>query len=202
MFSTVVGSFPVELETSPSFKDKFLNIFGLYDPYKSAIKKAVFHQLESGVDIISDGQVRGDMVGSFSKYIPGMQFEHNSTIITSKIRAPVKEITVDDLKYAKSILKDYYSGSIPENKGVKGIITGPSTIVHSSRIESFYKNKNDAMSSLQVMYDNPQGFTHLFEGDTVEFLEETFYGIKIRKTSGMRELAIIPSMRILKKVNK
>ena len=69
MFSTVVGSFPVELETSPSFKDKFLNIFGLYDPYKSAIKKAVFHQLESGVDIISDGQVRGDMVGSFSKYI-------------------------------------------------------------------------------------------------------------------------------------
>ena len=148
MFSTVVGSFPVELETSPSFKDKFLNIFGLYDPYKSAIKKAVFHQLDSGVDIISDGQVRGDMVGSFSKYIPGMQFEHNSTIITSKIRAPVKEITVDDLKYAKSILKEYYSGSIPENKGVKGIITGPSTIVHSSRIESFYKNKNDAIIDL------------------------------------------------------
>ncbi len=69
-------------------------------------------------------------------------------------------------------------------------------------IKAIAKNKNDAMSSLQVMYDNPQGFTHLFEGDTVEFLEETFYGIKIRKTSGMRELAIIPSMRILKKVNK
>lgn len=148
MFSTVVGSFPVELETSPSFKDKLLNVFGLYDPYKSAIKKAVHYQLDAGVDVISDGQVRGDMVGSFSKYIPGMQFEGNSTVITSKIRNPVKEITTDDLKYAKSILKEYFSGSIPENKGVKGIVTGPSTIVYSSRIESFYKNKNDAIIDL------------------------------------------------------
>ena len=51
----------------------------------------------------------------------------------------------DDLKYAKKVMKDYYGGNIPEGKGVKGIITGPTTIIHSSRIQSFYKNKEDAI---------------------------------------------------------
>lgn len=148
MISTVVGSFPFKLESPKTTKDKLLNLFGMYDSYKIAIKNSVISQLDSGVDIISDGQVRGDMVSSFTKYIPGMTFENNSTVITSKIRNPIKTISIDDLKYAKSILNSYYDNEVPENKGVKGIITGPSTIVFSSRIESFYKNKNDAILDL------------------------------------------------------
>lgn len=148
MFSTVVGSFPVEMEEPASFKDKLLNVFNLYDPYKIAIKKAVHKQLDAGIDVISDGQVRGDMVTAFTKYIPGMKLEGTQTVINGKIRRPSKEITTADLKYANSLINRYYDGDVPDKKGIKGIITGPSTIVYSSRISHFYRNKNDAVLDL------------------------------------------------------
>ena len=148
MRSTVVGSFPAS-ESSPSnFKDKLLNSFGAYDPFKEAIKDSVIAQLDAGVDIISDGQVRGDMVSIFTKYIPGMKIEDGNTFIVGKIRNPTQEISIKDLQYAKKVMSDYYGGRIPEGKGIKGIITGPNTIVHSSRIQSFYKNKEDAIIDL------------------------------------------------------
>ena len=148
MKSTVVGSFPAS-ESSPSnFKDKLLNSFGAYDPFKEAIKSSVIAQLDAGVDIISDGQVRGDMVSIFTKYIPGMKIEDGNTFIVGKIRNPTQEISVKDLLYAKKVMSEYYDGKIPEGKGIKGIITGPNTIVHSSRITSFYKNKEDAIIDL------------------------------------------------------
>ena len=148
MKSTVVGSFPSE-ESSPSnFKDKLLNAFGSFDPFKEAIKSSVIAQLDAGVDIISDGQVRGDMVSIFTKYIPGMKIEEGNTVIVSKIRNPTQEISIKDMQYAKKVMKEYYKGNIPEGKGIKGIITGPNTIVHSSRIQSFYKNKEDAIIDL------------------------------------------------------
>ncbi|WP_298498698.1 methionine synthase [uncultured Methanobrevibacter sp.] len=148
MKSTVVGSFPVEESSPSSFKDKLLNSFGAYDPFKQAIKSSVTAQLDAGVDIISDGQVRGDMVSIFTKYIPGMKIEDGNTVIVSKIRNPIQEISIKDMQYAKKVMKEYYGGKIPEGKGIKGIITGPNTIVHSSRIESFYKNKEDAIIDL------------------------------------------------------
>ena len=148
MKSTVVGSYPVELKEPSSAKDKLLKALGANDPYKEAIKSSVIAQLDAGVDIISDGQVRGDMVSIFTKYIPGMIIEDGNTMIVSKIVRPIHEISVKDLQYAKKVMKDYYGGSIPEGKGVKGIITGPNTIVHSSRIKFFYKNREDAIIDL------------------------------------------------------
>ncbi len=148
MKSTVVGSYPVELSEPSSFKDKLLNAIGAYDPFKQAIKTSVMAQLDAGVDIISDGQVRGDMVSIFTQFIPGMKIVDGNTEIVSKIRNPTREISVNDLKYAKKVMSEYYGGKIPEGKGIKGIITGPNTIVHSSRIRSFYKNKEDAIIDL------------------------------------------------------
>lgn len=148
MRSTVVGSFPVEVKGPSSTKDKLLNAFGAYDPFKEAIKSSVIAQLDAGVDIISDGQVRGDMVSIFTEYIPGMRIVDGNTEIISKIRNPTREISVKDLQFAKRVMKDYFNGSIPEAKGIKGIITGPNTIVHSSRISGFYKNKEDAIIDL------------------------------------------------------
>lgn len=148
MKSTVVGSFPVKNHSPSNAKDKLLNALGAYDSFKKSIEDSVIAQLDAGVDIISDGQVRGDMVSIFTQYIPGMKLEDGNTVIVSKIRKPTKEISIDDLKYAKKIINNYYDGNIPEGKGIKGIITGPTTIVHSSRIESFYKNKEDAIIDL------------------------------------------------------
>ena len=148
MKSTVVGSFPVEVSSPSNFKDKLLNAFGSYDPFKKAIESCVLAQLDAGVDIISDGQVRDDMVSIFTNYIPGMKIEDGNTMIVSKIRRPTQEISVKDLQYAKKVMSNYYNGKIPEGCGVKGIITGPNTIVHSSRILSFYKSKEDAIIDL------------------------------------------------------
>ena len=148
MKSTVVGSFPVDVKGPSSSKDKLLKVFGAYDEYKQSIKDSVIAQLDAGIDIVSDGQVRGDMVSIFTKYIPGMKLEDGNTVIVSKIRSPIQEISVNDLKYAKKVIKDYYNGNSPEGKGIKGIITGPTTIIHSSRIQSFYKNKEDAIIDL------------------------------------------------------
>ena len=77
-----------------------------------------------------------------------MKIEDGNTVIVSKIRNPTQEISIKDMLYAKKVMKEYYGGSIPEGKGIKGIITGPNTIVHSSRIQSFYKNKEDAIIDL------------------------------------------------------
>ena len=81
MISTVVGSFPVEIKSPTTTKDKILKVFGAYDSFKQSIKQTVISQLDAGVDIISDGQVRGDMVSTFTNFIPGMMLEGNNTVI-------------------------------------------------------------------------------------------------------------------------
>ena len=41
MITTVVGSFPLEIKDPKSKKDKFLKIFGSFDPYKNLIEEIV-----------------------------------------------------------------------------------------------------------------------------------------------------------------
>jgi len=145
MYTSVVGSFPNKLKSPNNFKEKFESFFGKYDPYKIAIKEAVNCQLDAKIDVISDGQVRGDMIGSFVKYIPGFKYEKNSSVIVSKILPPLVEITTDDIKYAKLVLESHKNS---ENRSIKGIVTGPCTLIYSSRIEYYYKNKNKAILDL------------------------------------------------------
>lgn len=153
MITTVVGSFPFSLNKATTFKDKLLNVLGSYDPYKLAINEIISAQFNSDIDIVSDGQVRGDMLSSFTKYIPGFKYNMNSSVIVSKILPPGVDITINDINYSIKFLNklmDLKGLSKEEKslKGVKGIVTGPSTIVHSSRIESFYKDKNHAIIDL------------------------------------------------------
>ena len=146
MITTVVGSFGIDLKEPKTLGEKIKSAIGLYDPYKIAIEEAVKLQLNCGIDIIGDGQPRGDMVGSFVKHIPGFSYEMNSSVIVSKIRTPQVDIMIKDLKYAQKVLKARnISGEEAERKGVKLMLTGPSTLVHSSRIESFYKERNPAI---------------------------------------------------------
>jgi len=155
MLTTVVGSYPPIPQEPKTFKDKFLNILGAYDNYKPAIALAVSDQIKAGVDIISDGQVRAGMLEIFANAIPGMMVEDKTPKIVGKIRPSPASICGEDFKYtlkiAQNISKDYGNSkkTLKEGvKGVKGIITGPSTLVFSSRIEGFYKKKDDAIIDL------------------------------------------------------
>jgi len=149
MISTVVGSYPV-ITKHLSGKNKLFNVIGLYDKYKVAIQHSVKSQIKAGIDIISDGQVRGEMVEIFVKSIPGCKIEGNICEINSKIITPCQNIGVQDLKLAIKYMNQELeeldiSSKDKKKKGVKGIITGPSTLIQSSKIGPIYKNKDIAI---------------------------------------------------------
>lgn len=181
MLTTVVGSYPSLPKKPSSLADKISNLFGTYDEYKSAVELAVRDQIEAGIDIISDGQVRDGMVEIFAKEIPGMTVEDGTAAITGKILPPNYPICVGDLKFAlkvaEGISKDY--GQKPKKaleegvKGVKGIVTGPSTLVFSSRMEGFYKKKEDAIIDLAHVLKKEAKFIE-DEGALVVQIDEPF----------------------------
>jgi len=156
MLTTVVGSYPPLLKNPSSFSDKISNVFGTYDVYKSAIELAVKDQVDAGIDIISDGQVRDGMVEIFANSIYGMTVEDNTPKIVGKIMPSPKSICAKDLKFAIKVAEGISAeyGQKPKKnlegsvKGVKGIVTGPSTLVFSSRIEGHYDKKEDAVIDL------------------------------------------------------
>jgi len=118
--TTVVGSYPVV---------KGSGLKSLFDPFKPAVETAVADQVNAGIDIISDGQVRGDMIQAFSGKLPGVKGQD----VVGKIQPASGAITAGDTKYAKS--KSLY---------VKGIITGPSTLAHGLHISTpMYRNKEE-----------------------------------------------------------
>ena len=123
--TTVVGSYPVV---------KGKGIFALVDPLKHAVEVAVADQVAAGIDIISDGQVRGDMIRAFTSHLPGIR----GSSVVGKVQPARQPITVGDTKYALS-----------RHPEVKGILTGPSTLAHGLVIETpFYRNKDDLVPDL------------------------------------------------------
>jgi Methionine synthase II (cobalamin-independent) len=101
---------------------------------KKAVQFAVAEQIRAGVDIISDGQVRADMVNAFVSKLPGIT---EKTVI-GKIQPADKPITVKDTKYA-----------LTQNKYVKGILTGPCTLSYALQIETpQYRNKEEVVMDL------------------------------------------------------
>jgi len=150
MISTVVGSYPVNINSPKTMKNKLFHTLGFYDKCKIAIHHSVKSQVKAGIDIISDGQVRGEMVEVFAKHIPGCKIEKNLCLINSKIMPPSQNIGVKDLKLAIKYMEDELnklniSSKEKSKKGVKGLITGPSTIIQSSKLGSIYKNKDLAI---------------------------------------------------------
>lgn len=154
MLTTVVGSYPVVTRNPESMTEKIKSSLGSFDPFKAALELAVRDQVQAGVDIISDGQVRGSMLEIFAQEIPGMGLDGNKPVIHGKITPAPYSIGADDLKTAikaagnispefnkkEDILTDHkFTNGF---KGVKGIITGPTTLALSSLLEGFYSKEH------------------------------------------------------------
>jgi 5-methyltetrahydropteroyltriglutamate--homocysteine methyltransferase len=123
--TTVVGSYP------PVKKGGFL---GLKDPYQSALRIAVEDQVSAGIDIISDGQVRGDMISIFTSRIPGIKGNR----VIGRVSPPQKPVSAGDVRYALS-----------RHPKVKGIITGPSTIAYGLKIDTpVYRDRNELIPDI------------------------------------------------------
>jgi len=115
MFTTVIGSYPLKYD-----------LLG-----KDAIRQSVQDQLDAGIDLLSDGQTRFDMIQYFATTIEGYSFEGKS-FINGKIGRGIPDIFVSDLEVAKELTPH-----------IKGTITGPVTLVFSSRIKSVYQGYRD-----------------------------------------------------------
>jgi 5-methyltetrahydropteroyltriglutamate--homocysteine methyltransferase len=110
LLTTVVGSYP------PS---------GL--PPRRAIQRAVEAQIAAGVELISDGQVRGDMIGAFASRIPGFRLAHDGVWeIVDALDRPDGPIAAGDFAVATALAAG--------RAEVKGIVTGPITLALSSRV--------------------------------------------------------------------
>lgn len=150
MLTTVVGSYPAPPQEPSSFSSRISSFLGSYDPYHAAVEFAVTQQIKAGVNIISTGQVRGDMVEIFARDITGMFWEDGTSKIKGKILPINYSIGAEDikiaLKTAGAISEEFRSGKNvishgkfnEDARGIKGIITGPTTLVLSSRMEGFY----------------------------------------------------------------
>jgi len=118
--TTVVGSYPVV---------KGGGLRSLFDPLHTAVEEAVADQIKAGIDIISDGQVRGDMIQVFASKLPGIKGQE----VIGQVQPASGPITVGDTKYA-----------LTKAPKVKGIITGPTTLAHGLHIDTpMYRNKEE-----------------------------------------------------------
>lgn len=123
--TTVVGSYP-------AVKPKGLRLFG--GKSDEALETAVADQIEAGVDIISSGQVRGDMISSLTSLLPGIK----GSAVKGTIGKPLKPLTLADTQYAMS-----------KTPKVKGILTGPTTLAHALKIETpLYRDRGELILDL------------------------------------------------------
>lgn len=115
LLTTVIGSYPAKPKE------------GITDPFLHAIKTAVDDQLEAGVDLISDGQTRYDMIRYFTLHLPGFEVKGEKSYIVNRILPSEEPFLVNDIKWVKNYVR--------EKAKVKGILTGPITLVFSTSIE-------------------------------------------------------------------
>lgn len=115
MLTTVIGSYPLKYsELGPD-----------------AIRMAIEDQLAAGVELVTDGQTRYDMIEYFARAIDGYTYDGKS-VITGQIGRGKPDEFVDDFRLAKSLAPR-----------VKGLITGPVTLVFSTRIKARYAGYRD-----------------------------------------------------------
>ena len=129
LYTTVVGSYPTGVAVQSE------------DDVRKAIEIAVRDQERAGVDLISDGQVRADMVGIFALNLSGYRKEGGRYRVVGRIEVPDRPATVADYQLARRIAR----------AKVKGIVTGPTTMARSSVVDkgSPYKSNADP----ELIYD-------------------------------------------------
>ncbi|MBN1152880.1 MAG: hypothetical protein JXA58_06685 [Dehalococcoidia bacterium] len=142
MLTSVIGSYP--LKYSQLGQD--------------AIRMAVQDQLEAGIDLVSDGQTRYDMIEYFARWIEGYTYEGKS-IITAKIGRGKPEEFVEDFRLAKTVAPR-----------VKGLITGPVTLVFSTRIKAGYGGYRDEQVYLDTA-DALLDIAHALEAEGAEWIQ-------------------------------
>lgn len=143
--TTSVGSFPKPdylkraraQATKGEISDKKLR-----ELEERATREWIHFQEEIGIDILVDGEMyRGDMVTYFAETLKG--FEISGLVRSYGNRYYKKPIVVDEIKRAKKDTLEWYQfAQRLTKKPVKGMLTGPYTIMDWS-FNEYYKNRRE-----------------------------------------------------------
>lgn len=172
MVTTVVGSYPTGVKVQSE------------DDVKKAIEIAVGDQEKAGVSVISDGQVRTDMVGIFAMNMPGYRKEGNRYKVVGRIEVPDRPATVNDYLFTKKLAK----------AKVKGIITGPTTMAKTSQVEksSPYKSNTDPELIYDIAYAQAAEARALAQaGADIIQIDEPFFSVDADLETGIKAVNII-----------
>jgi len=131
----VVGSFP-------SFDDKDI---------ENSILKIVNLQLKYGINIISDGEQRYDMIAYFAGTLPGLKSEGLNSYVTGKIKPPEDLTTFSKIKDFMFV-KSFLAQNGKPNK-IKLTITGPVTLGFSCGLNGLEESPYSTVKDFQLYTD-------------------------------------------------
>lgn len=158
MHTTVIGSYPLD-----------------YDKLGSeAIRQSVEDQISAGVEIVSDGQTRSDILSVYESVLQGIKNKEGKMRITGKITSIENSKLIEDFKFAKSIAG---------KREVKAILTGPSTLLSFSVLntivykgfwdKNLYKDVSKALLDIALELEKA-GAKH-FQ------IDEPYFSVKMSK---------------------
>lgn len=127
--TTVIGSYPVEIDNLDLIKNYFEQREVSWNRY---IKDAVNDMIKAGVELISDGQTRDTFINIFYRKLGGCRIRNRAEVI-DKIHY-IEPITIDDQRYVKGI--------IPGHCKLLGLLAGPYTLSKSC-VDLFYKDEKE-----------------------------------------------------------
>lgn len=174
MITTVVGSYPTGINVRSE------------EDARRAIDIAVNDQVKAGISVISDGQVRADMVGIFAMNMRGYTHESGRYHVTGRIESPATPATVQDYLYAKKAS----GGKVV----VKGIVTGPTTMALSSVVDkaSPYKSNKDPELIYDLAYAQAAEVRALAKaGADIIQIDEPFFSVDADLETGIRAVNIV-----------
>ncbi len=135
--TTTIGSFPQTKEVMRNrtkFRKGEISESEYRENAKAFIKDCIKLQEEIGLDVLVHGEFeRNDMVEFFGENLSGYVFTSNAWVQSYGTRGLKPPIIFGDIKREKSITTDYiqYANSLTD-KDVKGMLTGPVTILNWS----------------------------------------------------------------------
>lgn len=127
--TSVIGSYSVSIDNMKLMNGYFNQTESSWNEY---ISTAVNDMVNSGIEIVSDGQTRDPFVNIFTRKLKGCRIRERTEII-GKVEYD-SQITIEDQKYVRTL--------IPNDKQLVGLLTGPYTLTNSS-LDLFYNNEKE-----------------------------------------------------------
>ncbi|AKC60765.1 5-methyltetrahydropteroyltriglutamate--homocysteine S-methyltransferase [Blochmannia endosymbiont of Camponotus (Colobopsis) obliquus] len=150
--TTTIGSLPQTegiRKIRLDFKSGNMDIIQYESNIKQYIKEAVIEQENLDLDVLVHGEIeRNDMVEYFAERLSGFVFTQNGWVQSYGSRCVKPPIIIGDISRKNNecmIVKWISYAQSITNKPVKGILTGPITILHWSFVREDVSRKNIAL---------------------------------------------------------